>query len=203
MAEEKPAPSKKGGLVPMIAVGVVALALGAGGSYFVFGGSGEDAKGKKGEAEASEEAAEHGEEAADEGGEAEAGHGEEAAEGDAGGEAAGGGDHGAGGGNGKALSDRLLTLDPFVVNVDGEGFRRFLKARIELEARSASDRKAMLARAPQLRDAILVVLSSKRLEDLGGLEGKAILKNEIAERLDDLVGPGKVKAVLITEFVIQ
>jgi len=52
-------------------------------------------------------------------------------------------------------------------------------------------------------DTIIVLLTSKRLEDLGGFEGKVILKNEIARRLNDMLGKDRIQSVLITEFVIQ
>jgi flagellar FliL protein len=101
------------------------------------------------------------------------------------------------------LVDRVLALDPFVVNVEGESFKRFLKARIELEAATPADRKAMAEQTAQLRDAVIGVLASKRLEDLEGLEGKAMLKTELLERLGDIAGPERLRSVLITEFVIQ
>lgn len=112
--------------------------------------------------------------------------------------------HGAGATLGPApLVDRVLNLDPFVVNLAGEGFQRFLKARIEIETASPGDRKELAERTAQLRDAVIVVLSSKRLEDLDGFEGKAMLKNELHERLADIAGPDRIRSVLITEFVIQ
>src|SRR5690606_32776346 len=72
------------------------------------------------------------------------------------------------------LVDRILTLDPFVVNVQGERFQRFLKTRIEIELATPADRTRLAERRAEVRDAILVLLSSKRLEDLDGFEGKAI-----------------------------
>ncbi len=100
------------------------------------------------------------------------------------------------------LAERLLPLEPFVVNVNGDKFKRFLKAKIELEAESVAARAELDALRPQVRDSILILLSSKRLDDLGGFEGKAVLKQEIAERVNGLV-EGGVRSVLVTEFVIQ
>lgn len=104
---------------------------------------------------------------------------------------------------GAPLAERVLNLDPFVVNVAGESFQRFLKTRVEIEAASPHDREALAERTAQLRDAVIVVLSSKRLEDLDGFEGRAMLKNQLHERLADIAGPERIRSVLITEFVIQ
>jgi flagellar FliL protein len=101
------------------------------------------------------------------------------------------------------LVDRILALDPFVVNVEGESFKRFLKARVEVEVATPGDRKLLAERTAQLRDAVIAVLGSKRLEDLDGLEGKAMLKTELHQRLADIAGPERIRSVLITEFVIQ
>lgn len=168
--------AKQRGLVPMIGVAVAALAIGAGGAWFLKPASGDAPKGEAGE------------------------HAEESAGADA-----DGGEHdGAAAADAPApLSERLVTLDPFVVNLDENGAKRFLRTRIELETESPVKQAELVTRSAQMRDAIIVLLTSKRLEDLGGLEGKVILKNEIQRRLDDLLGPGAIRSVLITEFVIQ
>jgi flagellar FliL protein len=101
------------------------------------------------------------------------------------------------------LAERIADLDPFVVNVEGEGFKRFLKTRLQIETATPEDRRMIESRVPQIRDAVIVLLASKRLDDLDGFEGKAVLKNELAERIGDLVGPERIRSVLITEFVIQ
>jgi flagellar FliL protein len=174
-----PAPApKKGGLVPMIAVAGVALAIGAGGMWFLK---------PKGDVEPNDAAAAE-----------EAGHENVSSQ-------EGGGEPGAGteGGAHAPLSERLITLEPFVVNLDENGAKRFLRTRIELETGSPARQAELLTRSAQMRDAIIVLLTSKRLEDLGGLEGKVMLKNEIQRRLDDLLGADAIRSVLITEFVIQ
>lgn len=178
-AEKKTGAGSKGKLLPMIGVAVVALLIGGGGSWFFFAPKGEEAA-KPENAEAAEPAgeADHGEKAAEEDGEE------------------GGGEH-------APLSERLITLDPFVVNLDENGAKRFLRTKIELETGTPADKAELQTRSAQMRDSIIVLLSSKRLEDLGGFEGKVILKNEIQRRLNDMLGEGEIHSVLITEFVIQ
>lgn len=99
--------------------------------------------------------------------------------------------------------DRLYTLDPLVVNVTGDGFNRFLKLKVEFEAEDSSLKDELDARLPQVRDAMIVLLSSKQLSDITDFEGKALLKEDILERVNDVLETGKVKSILFTEFVVQ
>ncbi len=102
-----------------------------------------------------------------------------------------------------SYKERLFALEPLVVNVTGDGYNRFLKLRIELEASDVELKSEIEARLPQVRDALIVLLSSKQLSDITDFEGKALLKEDILERVNDLLESGDVKSVLFTEFVVQ
>lgn len=170
----------KGGIVMIVAAALVSLGLGAGGAFF-FAGS------QKSHAPAAEAHASEGE----------------------GGEHGGEGEHGAAGEAdaqkkaSESYKERLYALEPLVVNVTGDGYNRFLKLRIEFEASDVELKTEIEARLPQLRDALIVLLSSKQLSDITDFEGKALLKEDILERVNDLLETGEVKSVLFTEFVVQ
>jgi len=102
-----------------------------------------------------------------------------------------------------SYKERLYALEPLVVNVTGDGYNRFLKLRVELEAGDVALKQEIEARLPQVRDAMIVLLSSKQLSDITDFEGKALLKEDILERVNDLLETGDVKSVLFTEFVVQ
>ncbi len=101
------------------------------------------------------------------------------------------------------FKERLYGLEPFVVNVTGDGYNRFLKLRVELETSEVGLAEELDARLPQVRDALIVLLSSKQLSDITDFEGKALLKEDILERVNDLLESGSVRSVLFTEFVVQ
>ena len=101
------------------------------------------------------------------------------------------------------FKERLYGLEPFVVNVTGDGYNRFLKLRVELEASDTQLKEEIDARLPQVRDALIVLLSSKQLSDITDFEGKALLKEDILERVNDLLETGSVRSILFTEFVVQ
>lgn len=104
---------------------------------------------------------------------------------------------------GAGFKERLYSLDPFVVNVTGEGYSRYLKVKVELEADSPDVKVELDARLSQVRDAVIVLLSSKKLSDITDFEGKALLKQDIYERVNDILETGELKSVLFTEFVVQ
>ena len=97
----------------------------------------------------------------------------------------------------------MLGLDVFIVNLAGEGGSRYLKVKLELEL-SVENLKAEIGnRLPQIRDTILVSMSSKSFADIDTAQGKFRLKEEIVGHVNKLLTTGNIKNVYFTEFVIQ
>ncbi|MDD5451062.1 MAG: flagellar basal body-associated FliL family protein [Desulfovibrionales bacterium] len=100
----------------------------------------------------------------------------------------------------------FLPLDPFIVNllIDGEG-TRYLKMKIDLELEGEDEKVKAEAEKhiPQLRDTIIMLLTSKTYEEVMTLEGKIRLRDEIIIRANHYLGKNKVKGVYFSEFVIQ
>ena len=103
----------------------------------------------------------------------------------------------------QALRERILTLDPFVVNLLGDDVTRYLKLRIELEAESPQARAELEARLPQVRDGILTVLGTQDVAQATSLEGRTLLKRDLEARLNGMLRSGRVRSVLFTEYVVQ
>lgn len=190
--EDKPepvAPASGGGgkktVILLAATALLSLAIGGGVAYVVVG---------RQAAEVADEDA-----PADDGGEAGADHGDEkprkkpAKKGAQPEE-----EEGEGG-----FAARVLSLDPFVVNLRGTEYARYVKVKIELETEAAEAKAGLEGRKAQIRDAIILLLSSKDLEEISEFEGKALLKEEILQRVNDLAEAEIVRSVLFTEFVIQ
>jgi flagellar FliL protein len=102
-----------------------------------------------------------------------------------------------------SFAERVFDLDPFVVNVTGEGYPRYLKLQVAFEMDSLSGREEIEARVAQVRDSTILLLSSKRLSDITEFEGKALLKDDLRERVNALLDQGQVRSVMFTEFVVQ
>jgi flagellar FliL protein len=96
----------------------------------------------------------------------------------------------------------MHRLDPFIVNLFDERGVRYLKVRLDIELWDATEEEIQ-KKTPKIRDSLIVLLSSKKYEEIGSLEGKARLREEILFRLNRILGEGKAKEVYFTDFVVQ
>ena len=192
--EETEGKKKKSGLLKYIILVVLLLGLGGGGyfAYITFFAkkpavTAPAAEGAPpAEAEAKPEA-KH--EAKPEEKKAEGGHGEAKSE------AKGG--HG---GKDKAPSNNV-SLPAFVVNLADPNARRYLKVVLDVEM--TGNPELLEANQAKIRDALLMLLSSKTSQDVASLEGKILLRKEIVDRINQAIGQPKVSRVYFTDFVIQ
>ena len=104
---------------------------------------------------------------------------------------------------GKQEMGPIYSLETFIVNLVGGRGKNYLKAKVELELDSEKTEAEISKRLPQVRDAILTMLSSKSNEDINTLEGKFQLRAEIISTLNQYLKTGKVKNVYFTDFIVQ
>ncbi|MCX8031224.1 MAG: flagellar basal body-associated FliL family protein [Thermodesulfovibrionales bacterium] len=95
----------------------------------------------------------------------------------------------------------MMPLDPFILNLAEHG--RFLKLTIQFELADATSQPLVTERVPQLRDAIITLVSSKSADSLASPEGKFLLKDEILLRANQAIGKDVFKNLYFTEFVMQ
>ncbi len=95
----------------------------------------------------------------------------------------------------------MMPLEPFILNLAEHG--RFLKLTIQLELNDAATQPTVTEKIPQLRDAIITLVSSKSAESLSSPEGKFLLKDEILLRANQAIGKDVFKNLYFTEFVMQ
>ncbi len=96
----------------------------------------------------------------------------------------------------------VYPLETFIVNLDGEGGRRYLKVKMTLEVDGRKKGK-LDKQLHKVRDAILILLTGKTYEDLRGAEGKYALREEVKGRVGRIAGKSVVKEVYLEEFVVQ
>lgn len=96
-----------------------------------------------------------------------------------------------------------VTLPTFMVNLADPLGRRYIKLTLEVEVNSEDAVGAINANMAKIRDSIILLLSSKSYADLAPMENKLHLKNEIVERLNQILGGPKVARVYFSEIVIQ
>jgi flagellar FliL protein len=82
---------------------------------------------------------------------------------------------------------------------------RYLKVKVEFETTLTAE-KAKLELDPYLsplRDSILVLLTTKTIQDVQDLPGKNRLKEEILVAANKVVPLKKITSVYFTDFVVQ
>jgi len=99
----------------------------------------------------------------------------------------------------------ICPLKSFVVNLlDKKGVgKRYLKVTIQLEVGKEEDKLHIENHNPQLRDTILLLLSSQTLNEINTMEGKLELKHTLLSRMNQILVDGVVRRIYFTEFVVQ
>jgi|YNPNPStandDraft_1061719.scaffolds.fasta_scaffold12010_6 flagellar FliL protein len=103
----------------------------------------------------------------------------------------------------KAAPKPLLRLDTFIVNLADQDSSRYLRTTIELELMDEVTQQELEKRMAPVRDAILGVLPTKKVQDIITAEGKQALKNQLLDAINKVLTKGKVINLYYTEFVIQ
>jgi len=110
------------------------------------------------------------------------------------------------GGHGEAPAAKnsaIFNLEPFIVNLQDNSGTRYLKLTVNLELTDGANPAELTAQATQMRDSLIILLSSKSYADIGTVEGKYLMRDEIVARVNQFLSKGKVKTAYFTEFVIQ
>lgn len=96
-------------------------------------------------------------------------------------------------------------LETFTVNLADQ--ESYLQTEVQLMVADDKVQQKIKARMPEVRDALLRLLSSKTAEELATQEGKDALAGEVQKAVNDVLGVKKaakgVKKVLFVAFIIQ
>lgn len=99
----------------------------------------------------------------------------------------------------------ICPLDSFIVNLldKSTAAKRYLKVTMALEVAGEPSKVKVEKYKTQLRDTIILLLSSQGFQDISTVEGKLGLKQEVLSRVNQILGPGTVSRIYFTEFVVQ
>ncbi|HEY0777791.1 MAG TPA: flagellar basal body-associated FliL family protein [Gemmatirosa sp.] len=106
-----------------------------------------------------------------------------------------------GGKEGAASS--VYTIDNLVLNPAGSGGTRFLLLSIAFEMKDAAALEAIKTRDAELRDAVLVTLGAKTVEQLSDMVSRDSLKVELRAATAKALHTRGVRRVYFPQFVIQ
>lgn len=97
----------------------------------------------------------------------------------------------------------IYPLNTFIVNLADKGGKRYLRVSIDLELENSEMQEEVVKRLPQVRDSILMILPSKRFDDISSVDGKVALRDEILATLNGFLTQGQITKIYFREFVVQ
>ena len=97
------------------------------------------------------------------------------------------------------VSIAMLSMHPMEANVSGDLFP--VTMSLEVDTTPAQDE--ILKRQAQVRDMIIILLTSKRYGEVSGENAQDKLKAEIIDTVNSILTKGKIKKILFTEFLFQ
>lgn len=98
---------------------------------------------------------------------------------------------------------KTIPMETFFVNLSGNRGNKILKVNMELEVEGDRIAEEIDKRKPQVRDIIIILLSSKTYAQVNSAEGKEFLREEIKDTVNSFLTKGKIKRVLFTEFLVN
>ena len=96
---------------------------------------------------------------------------------------------------------KVIPLETFIVNLAGSKGRKVLKVNMELEVKGSEIIQEIDNRKAQIRDFIIIILSSKTYDEVSTKEGKDALRNEIKDNVNSFLSKGKIINVYFTELI--
>jgi len=107
----------------------------------------------------------------------------------------------------KSLSDLnigpIFSLDTFIVNLADPGGNRYLRVTMDLELDNEKLQKEIIKRLPQIKNQVLMILPTRRFEDISTTQGKIDLRNELINQINSLLSRGHISNIYFKEFVAQ
>jgi flagellar FliL protein len=101
----------------------------------------------------------------------------------------------------------FIPLESFTVNLQPYSDEQYLQIGMTLQTAESAEEELLKLHMPEIRNRIILMLSTKHASDITSDEGKKILANDIIERANTpFTGskiPQKIKAVFFTSFIIQ
>lgn len=97
----------------------------------------------------------------------------------------------------------IFPLDGFTVNLVSDSGSKYLKCKIELEQNIETLTPELEKKVTPIRDIIINLLSSKSVEEISTAKGKDRLKEEIVNKINEILNDGFIKNIYFTDFVIS
>lgn len=96
-----------------------------------------------------------------------------------------------------------IGLGEYVVHLRNPDMDRYARFEFQAQLGRDADIEYIKLMQPEIRDRFIAYLNDRSLEELTGSAGLEKVKSDLFERLDTIIPGRRVKALFLTEFVIQ
>lgn len=96
-----------------------------------------------------------------------------------------------------------VPLETFTVNFSHQGTLRYLQLNLSAMSRDEVVIEQLKLNMPVIRNDLIMLLSSQNYEGLITRSGKELVRKEIHEEINKIIGDEGVESVFITGFVMQ
>lgn len=104
----------------------------------------------------------------------------------------------------KATTDETNYIkESFTVNLADADTQHFALVDVTIEVPNAFVKAEVEKNRPKIRDFIVILLSSKSLDEVSNPDGREFLREEIRTKIDGFLTKGEIKTVLFEKFIIQ
>jgi flagellar FliL protein len=97
-----------------------------------------------------------------------------------------------------------VQLQNFIIQLKTlEAEARYVRVAFDLEVGNEADKNSVNVRMAAIRDSVIAYFADRTLDELRGSEAMAETKATLLKRLDGIVPGHRIKAIYITDFVVQ
>lgn len=94
------------------------------------------------------------------------------------------------------------TLGEYVVNLSGTDGYQFIRADVVVEVNQKKVIDELERRSPQIKDIVIATLREQEIEDIED-PAAGVIKDQILNRINQVLTTGEIQRVWFTQFVVQ
>ena len=98
---------------------------------------------------------------------------------------------------------QFATIDDLLINPAGSGGKRFLVVSLGVETQEGAVLAELTEKDIVVRDAVLRLLSRRTAEELGAIELRTEIKDEVLSELNDILQKGEIDRLYFTQYLLQ
>jgi flagellar FliL protein len=97
----------------------------------------------------------------------------------------------------------IYSIEPIVVNLFDPTGKRYLQVRLAFELKDKKIEEEIRNSEPKIKDVIISTLSTKTPEDVLQPEAKALIKNELLQKINSALGEEAILNIYITQYIVE